>query len=162
MQGACIGATLFEGWAASEDEALRLLGQGEVEFIPCHHVGAVGPMGGITSANMPVLVVRDGVYGKQACCNLNEGIGKVMRFGAYGEDVQKRLRWMRDTLAPVLQAALSKIENGIDLTALMAQAITMGDEFHQRNIAASSLLLRTLSPVIAGLDRSQGILCPVL
>ena len=103
MRGACIGASLFEGWATSEEEAVRMLEQGEVEFIPCHHVGAVGPMGGITSANMPVLVVRDMVHGNQSCCNLNEGIGKVMRFGAYGEDVQTRLRWMRDTLAPVLQ-----------------------------------------------------------
>lgn len=80
---------------------------------------------------------------------MNEGIGKVMRFGAYGEDVQRRLCWMRDTLAPVLQQALSETENGIDLSALMAQAITMGDEFHQRNIAASALLMRTLAPKIA-------------
>lgn len=162
MRGACIGASLFEGWAASEEEAVSLLNQGEVEFIPCHHVGAVGPMGGITSANMPVLVVRDVVHGNQSCCNLNEGIGKVMRFGAYGEDVQTRLRWMRDTLAPVLQEALSRMENGVDLTAMMAQAITMGDEFHQRNIAASSLLLRTLSPVIAGLDRPKAEIIEVL
>ena len=159
MRGACIGASLFEGWATSEEEAVRMLEQGEVEFIPCHHVGAVGPMG-ITSANMPVLVVRDVVHGNQSCCNLNEGIGKVMRFGAYGEDVQTRLRWMRDTLAPVLQA-LSRMENGVDLTAMMAQAITMGDEFHQRNIAASSLL-RTLSPVIAGLERPKAEIVAVL
>ncbi|SQB37721.1 Protein of uncharacterised function (DUF1116) [Citrobacter koseri] len=85
-----------------------------------------------------------------------------MRFGAYGDDVQKRLRWMRDVLAPVLQEALSRMENGVDLTALMAQAITMGDEFHQRNIAASSLLLRTLSPVIAGLDRPKAEIIDVL
>ena len=162
MRGACIGASLFEGWATTEEEAVSLLSQGEVEFIPCHHVGAVGPMGGITSANMPVLVVRDVVHGNQSCCNLNEGIGKVMRFGAYGEDVQMRLRWMRDTLAPVLQEALSCMDNGVDLTAMMAQAITMGDEFHQRNIAASSLLLRTLSPVIAGLDRPKAEIIEVL
>lgn len=162
MRGACIGASLFEGWAASEEEAVRMLEQGEVAFIPCHHVGAVGPMGGITSASMPVLVVRDVVHGNLSCCNLNEGIGKVMRFGAYGDDVQKRLRWMRDVLAPVLQEALSRMENGVDLTALMAQAITMGDEFHQRNIAASSLLLRTLSPVIAGLDRPKAEIIDVL
>jgi hypothetical protein len=162
MRGACIGATMFEGWAVNEEDAVRLLEQGEVEFIPCHHVGAVGPMGGITSASMPVLVVRDAVHGNEACCNLNEGIGKVMRFGAYGEDVQQRLRWMRDTLAPVLQDALGRIEGGVDLTALMAQAITMGDEFHQRNIAASSLLLRTLSPVIARLERDKAELADVL
>ncbi|WP_058912302.1 DUF1116 domain-containing protein [Entomohabitans teleogrylli] len=162
MRGACIGASLFEGWAATQADALRLLEAGEVEFIPCHHVGAVGPMGGITSANMPVLVVRDTVHGNQACCNLNEGIGKVMRFGAYGDDVQQRLCWMRDTLAPVLQAALETLDGGVDLTALMAQAITMGDEFHQRNIAASALLLRVLAPAITALDRPKTELAAVL
>lgn len=99
MRGACLGACLFEGWADDEARALQLLEQGEVAFIPCHHVRAVGPMGGITSASMPVIVVRDAVHGNEAYCNLNEGIGKVMRFGAYGPDVQTRLRWMRDTLA---------------------------------------------------------------
>jgi hypothetical protein len=162
MRGACIGAAMFEGWATREEDAVALLEQGEIEFIPCHHVGAVGPMGGITSATMPVLVVRDVVHGNQSCCNMNEGIGKVMRFGAYGEDVQQRLRWMRDTLAPVLQDALSQMENGVDLTAMMAQAITMGDEFHQRNIAASSLLLRALSPVIARLNRDKNEIADVL
>lgn len=149
MRGACLGACLYEGWAQNEQQAHALLEAGEVTFIPCHHVNAVGPMGGITSANMPVLEVKNHTHGNSAYCNLNEGIGKVMRFGAYGEDVQHRLRWMRDTLAPVLQQALSETENGIDLSALMAQAITMGDEFHQRNIAASALLMRTLAPKIA-------------
>lgn len=162
MRGACLGATLFEGWASNEADAETLLASGGVEFIPCHHVGAVGPMGGITSAHMPVLEVRNTVHGNQACCNLNEGIGKVMRFGAYGEDVQKRLRWMRDTLTPVLQDALCAIDNGIDLTALMAQAITMGDEFHQRNIASSALLMRMLAPYIVQLDRPKAQLAEVM
>lgn len=155
MRGACLGACLFEGWADDESHARRLLDDGEISFIPCHHVRAVGPMGGITSASMPVLVVRDAVHGNEAYCNLNEGIGKVMRFGAYGPDVQTRLRWMRDTLAPVLSEALSHVEGGLDLSALMAQAITMGDEFHQRNIAASALLMRTLAPLIARQDRDK-------
>lgn len=162
MRGACLGATLFEGWASNEADAETLLASGGVEFIPCHHVGAVGPMGGITSAHMPVLEVKNTVHGNQACCNLNEGIGKVMRFGAYGEDVQKRLRWMRDTLTPVLQDALCAIDNGIDLTALMAQAITMGDEFHQRNIASSALLMRMLAPYIVQLDRPKAQLAEVM
>lgn len=162
MRGACLGATLFEGWANTEAEAEALLSQGEIEFIPCHHVNAVGPMGGITSAHMPVVEVKNTVHGNHACCNLNEGIGKVMRFGAYDEDVQQRLRWMRDTLAPVLQEALSCIEGGIDLTALMAQAITMGDEFHQRNIASSALLMRMLAPHIVQLDRPKAQLAEVM
>lgn len=152
VRGACIGASLFEGWASNEEDALAMLGKGEVEFIPCHNVNAVGPMGGITSAHMPMLVVKNGVHGNEAYCNMNEGIGKVMRFGAYGPDVQQRLHWMHDSLAPVLKAALTTIDNGIDLTAIMAQAITMGDEFHQRNIGASALLLRELAPILSQLD----------
>lgn len=155
MQGACIGACLFEGWAKTEQDALALLENNKVEFIPCHSVSAVGPMGGITSANMPVVVVENITHGNRAYCNLNEGIGKVMRFGAYGEDVQARHRWMRDSLAPVLNETLQLFEKGVDLNALMAQAITMGDEFHQRNIAASALLLRTLSPKLALLNRDK-------
>nr|WP_314267984.1 DUF1116 domain-containing protein [uncultured Moellerella sp.] len=152
VRGACIGASLFEGWAKNEEDALAMLGKGEVEFIPCHNVNAVGPMGGITSAHMPMLVVKNDVHGNEAYCNMNEGIGKVMRFGAYGPDVQQRLHWMHDSLAPVLKAALATIDNGIDLTAIMAQAITMGDEFHQRNIGASALLLRELAPILSQLD----------
>ncbi|MBK5072605.1 DUF1116 domain-containing protein [Budviciaceae bacterium CWB-B4] len=162
MRGACIGASLFEGWAENEQQALNLLEKGEIKFIPCHHVNAVGPMGGITSANMPVVEVKNRIHGNTAYCNLNEGIGKVMRFGAYGDDVQRRLRWMRDTLAPVLQQALSGMEDGIDLNSLMAQAITMGDEFHQRNIAASALLMRILAPSIACQEGDKTRLSEVL
>ncbi|QYN44178.1 DUF1116 domain-containing protein [Gilliamella sp. ESL0441] len=155
MQGACIGGCLFEGWAQNEEQALALLTTGKVEFIPCHSVHAVGPMGGITSANMPVVVVENITHGNRAYCNLNEGIGKVMRFGAYGQEVLNRHHWMKTSLAPALNEALKLFEKGIDLTALMAQAISMGDEFHQRNIAASALLLRTLSPKLALLNRSK-------
>lgn len=155
MQGACIGACIYEGWAKSEDEAVAKLANGKIKFIPCHNVSAVGPMGGITSANMPVLVVQNVTDGNFAYCNLNEGIGTVMRFGAYGDEVQTRLRWMRDTLTPILNDALKLFDGGLDLTALMAQAITMGDEFHQRNIAASALLMRTLAPKIVQLGRDK-------
>lgn len=162
MKGACVGACLFEGWAKDEAQALAILEQGEVNFIPCHHVNAVGPMGGITSASMPMLVVENVTDGNRAYCNLNEGIGKVMRFGAYGEDVLTRHRWMRDVLMPVLSAALGRMERGIDLTAMMAQGITMGDEFHQRNIASSALLMRTLAPQIARLDHDKQHIAEVM
>ena len=145
MRGAVVGACLFEGWAASASAAEDLAASGRIRFLPCHDHSAVGPMGGITSPRMPVLVVRNAQHGNTAYCNLNEGIGKVMRFGAFEGEVQTRLAWMRDALGPVLAAALSRMPDGVDLTALMAQAITMGDEFHQRNIAASALLLRALS-----------------
>ncbi|AWX15445.1 hypothetical protein CEP48_04320 [Mergibacter septicus] len=161
MQGACIGATLYENWATTEEQAIELLSTGEITFIPCHQVHAVGPMGGITSATMPVHIVKNTQHQNLAFCNLNEGIGKVMRFGAYGADVQQRLRWMRDELAPVLNEALEDTD-GIDLTAIMAQAITMGDEFHQRNIAASALLAKILAPKIMQQQRERSILTRVM
>lgn len=152
MQGAVVGASLFEGWAKSAAEAEALAASGAIRFLPCHDHSAVGPMGGITSPNMPVLVVRNQEQGNVAYCNLNEGIGKVMRFGAFDDEVQTRLAWMRDVLTPVLSAALRRNPEGVNLSTLMAQAITMGDEFHQRNIAASALLAKTLAADIVATD----------
>ncbi|WP_315118201.1 acyl-CoA synthetase FdrA [uncultured Clostridium sp.] len=152
MQGSCIGAVLFEGWAEDEEGAKALLENGEVKFSPCHHVNAVGPMGGITSGNMPVLVVENKLDGSVAYCIMNEGIGKVLRFGAYSEEVVNRLRWMRDVLGPVLSKALKLKDGGLNLNVIIAKAITMGDEFHQRNIAASLNFLKEITPLIVELD----------
>ena len=152
MRGSCIGAALFEGWAQTEEEALALLRAGEVEFTPCHHCHAVGPMGGITSANMAVVVVRNVVDDTVAYCTMNEGIGKVLRFGAYSQEVVDRLHWMADELGPVLSAALKLKDGGVNLNVLIARAITQGDEFHQRNMAASLNLLKELAPFIVQTD----------
>lgn len=151
MRGSCVGACLFEGWADNEEEARALLESGGVAFTPCHHVSAVGPMGGITSPNMPLLVVENTAGGNRAYCTMNEGIGKVLRFGAYSREVVDRLIWMRDVLGPVLHQVLSNMEGGLALNPLIAKAVTMGDEFHQRNIAASLLLLKELSPAVVSL-----------
>ncbi len=148
MQGAVLGAAKLEGWATTDEEATELAATGGIRFIPCHDVNAVGPMGGITSASMPVIVMENKVHGNFSYCNLNEGIGKVMRFGAYDEEVLNRHRWMIRTLGPVLSAALRTMPEGLDVTTLIAQAVTMGDEFHQRNIAASALLLRSLAVAV--------------
>lgn len=155
MQGSCIGATLFEGWADNEDDAKQMLESGEIKFISAHSVNAVGPMGGITSGNMPVVVVENKTSSKRAYCNLNEGIGAVLRFGAYSEEVINRLNWMRDVLGPALSRALQQIEGGMNVNVIIARAITMGDEFHQRNIAASALFLREIVPYLIASDTSQ-------
>lgn len=152
IQGACVGAGLFEGWGETEAEIRQQLASGEVTLIPCHHVQAVGPMGGITSANMPVLVVENTTDGNQAFCTMNEGIGAVLRFGAYSKEVVDRLHWMKNTLAPVLSGALKTKPEGINLNVLIAKAIAMGDEFHQRNIAASLAFLKEIAPAIVSLD----------
>lgn len=136
MRGACLGATLFERWAENEEEALALFEANDVRFIPCHHVQAVGPMGGITSGNMPVFIVENRKEGNQAFCILNEGIGKVLRFGAYSQEVVDRLDWIKEVLGPTIHQALAFTEEGLNLNVLIARSITMGDEFHQRNIVS--------------------------
>lgn len=155
MQGSCYGAVLFENWANNVQEAHRMLEDGEISFIPCHDLDAVGPMGGITSGNMPVLVVENKEHGNRAYCNLNEGIGKVLRFGAYSEEVINRLHWIKNVLGPTLSKALRLTEGGLNLNVIVAKAITMGDEFHQRNIAASALFMKEIIPYIQQLDISK-------
>lgn len=157
VQGAVIGATLFEGWATDPDEARAMAADGRLDLSPCHHHGAVGPMAGVVSPSMPVVVVHDTEGGTRGHATLNEGLGKVLRFGAYDGSVIARLRWMADTLGPALRAALR--EHGpLDLRSLTGQALQMGDEGHNRNIAATSLFTRTLAPALvrSGDDATAG------
>ena len=147
MQGAIAGAILYEGWADDAGDARKLAAAGDISFDPCHHHGAVGPMAGIISPSMPVWIVRDPASGKQTFSNLNEGLGKVLRFGANSAEVIARLKWIEKTLAPVLRAGLEKLGE-VELKPLMAQALHMGDEVHNRNAAASSLLIKRLVPAL--------------
>ncbi|ADG88945.1 hypothetical protein TBS_12360 [Thermobispora bispora] len=148
MRGALIGAMLFEGLAATPEEAEAALASGKgITLDSCHHHRAVGPMAGVVSPSMWMFEVVDAEHGGTAYCSLNEGLGKVLRYGAYGPEVIERLRWMGEVLGPVLQAALQKT-GPIDLKTLIAQALQMGDELHNRNRAATSLLLRELAPAI--------------
>lgn len=148
LQGAVVGAIRYEGWAAGEETAVDLAAGGRVRFEPCHHRGAVGPMTGIITRSMPVFVVENRTFGNRACATINEGLGRVLRFGANDEGVLARLAWLRDEAGPLLGRALRRA-GGIDLRPLMAQALWMGDEMHQRNVAASALLLRALGPWLA-------------
>jgi Protein of unknown function (DUF1116) len=148
MQGAVVGGILYEGWAADAQAARALAGSGEIAFEPCHAHGAVGPMAGIITPSMPVWIVEDRVHGGRAFSNFNEGLGKALRFGAFGGDVLARLKWMQTVLAPAMQAALAAL-GGVELKPLIAQALIMGDEVHNRNAAASSLLLRRVASPLA-------------
>jgi hypothetical protein len=145
MQAAVLCAIRYEGWAPNDDVAAHLIERQEVHLAPCHHWGAVGPMTGIITASMPVFVVENGVYGNRGYATINEGLGKVLRFGANDVAVVARLQWLAAETSPLLGAAL-RASGGIDVRTLMAQAVRMGDEMHQRNIAASALLTRTLMP----------------
>jgi len=147
MRGAIVGAILLEGWARDEAGAFSLAGSGEVRFEPCHHRGAVGPMAGLVSPSMPMYVVRNANGGNYAYSSLNEGMGKVLRYGAYAPEVLARLRWMCDTLGPALREGIRKL-GGMPLKPLMGQALQMGDELHNRHVAATSLMFKTLAPAL--------------
>ncbi|MCX7018487.1 MAG: DUF1116 domain-containing protein [bacterium] len=148
MRGAIIGGLIYEGLASNADEASLLAASGEIAFEPCHHHQAVGPMAGIITASMPVWIIENTAFGNRACSTLNEGLGKVLRYGAYSGEVIKRLRWMERTLAPVIADAIA-LHGPVDLRVIIAQALQMGDELHNRNRAATSLLIRELAPCLA-------------
>jgi hypothetical protein len=147
MRGALIGAILFEGWAPDLQSAEALAESGAIDFRPCHSASAVGPMAGVVSPSMPVLVVENVTHRTRAFATLNEGLGKVLRFGANDASVMERLRWMADTLSPALGRAL-ETSGPIDLKMLTGQALQMGDECHNRNMAATALLARQLAPAL--------------
>jgi len=147
-RGAVMGALVYEGWVETPQGAEKLAASDEIAFDPCHHHHAVGPMAGVISPSMPVWIVENIEFGNRAYCTLNEGLGKVLRYGAFGEEVYTRLHWMADVLYPSLAAAV-ETSGPIDLRAMIAQALHMGDECHNRNRAGTSLLLRALGPAMA-------------
>lgn len=156
MQGGIIGAIVFEGWAKNINEAEALARSGQIAFEPCHHHSTVGPMAGIVSPSMPVWISEDTSTGKQAFSTFNEGLGKVLRFGANSHEVLERLAWIRDELAPACSKAL-KITGPINLKPIIAQALHMGDEVHNRNSAATSLIFKKLISAIikSGLSKEK-------
>jgi hypothetical protein len=148
MRGAVMGIAVFEGWARDLDDAAAKAAAGGFAFAPNHDFGAVGPMTGMTTASQPVMVVENRAFGNRAYCTINEGLGKVMRFGGNDAEVLGRLGWIRDVLGPALGRALRDL-GGVALKPIVARGLTMGDEMHQRNVACSSLLLRQLAPALA-------------
>ncbi len=157
MKGTLIGASLYEGWAETPAEAADRLAGGEVTFVPNHDLGAVGPMSGTISPSMPLFVVRNSTRGNTAYCNFSEGIGRVLRFGAYGPEVLERLKWIATALAPAIKTALAALPGGVDLKAIQSQALLMGDEVHSRNTAATALFHMAIGGALAGspFDRAQ-------
>lgn len=154
VQGAIIGAILYEGWAQSPEQAQALAAKGEVDFAPCHHYGAVGPMAGVISPSMPLWVVENAAGTNRAYSNFNEGLGKVLRFGANGPEVLERLRWMGTELFNTVRAGVQQL-GGVDLKPIMAQALHMGDEVHNRNAAATGLLFKRLMPALLSTELPQ-------
>ncbi len=154
LRGAVIGGLIYEGLAQTPEEAETLAASGEIEFDPCHHHNAVGPMAGVVTASMPVFIIENKTQGNFAYCTQNEGLGQVLRFGAYGPEVVEHLKWMEKTLYPILKEAL-EIHGPIDLKNLIAQSVQMGDEVHNRNKATTSLFIREMASSIVKTNSSR-------
>ncbi len=161
MQGAIAGIAVFEGWATDLEDAFAKAAGGEFEFHPNHHFDAVGPMTGMTTVSQPMMVVENRTFKNRAYCAINEGLGKVMRFGGNDAEVLNRLAWLRDEFGPTMGAAL-RAGDGIPLKHLVARGLTMGDEMHQRNVACSGLLLRELAPALARTSTDNEVLAKAL
>ena len=161
LQGAICGVMVFEGWADELATAKQQVNSGKIQFHPNHHFSAVGPMTGLTTLSQPVLIVENRTFGNRAYCTINEGLGKVMRFGGNDAEVINRLRWIQSELGPALSAALQEC-GGIDLKNVVARGLSMGDEMHQRNIACSSLMLRQLAPSLAKVVNDSDTLSRIL
>ena len=161
LRGAVTGIAVFEGWAPDLETAADMAAAGAFEFHPNHHFDAVGPMTGLTTMNQPVMVVENRAFENRAYCTINEGLGKVMRFGGNDTEVLDRLRWIKDTLGPSMGLALRKME-GIPLKHLAARGLTMGDEMHQRNVGCSGLILRAMAPALAETSSDAGALVETL
>ena len=161
LRGAIIGALIYEGLAPDLAAAEQLAASGNITFEPCHHHNAVGPMAGLISASMPVQVIEEPVYGHQTYSTLNEGLGKVLRYGANSPDVIAKLRWLEQVLGPALARAVGAM-GGIEIKSITAQALQMGDELHNRNKAATSLLLREIAPYLVETGTSTAATASVL
>jgi hypothetical protein len=148
LRGAIIAAALLEGWATDPEDAIRKAEQGAFDFAPGHERGALGPMAGVITSSMPVWIVENVTHGNRAHCTFSEGLGGPFRFGAYDPSVVERLRWVRSVLARVISSALERLPWPLDLRAMNAQALEMGDEVHNRPVAGSSLLFRALAPAL--------------
>ncbi|MFY0611132.1 MAG: DUF1116 domain-containing protein [Hyphomicrobiaceae bacterium] len=161
MRGAITGIAVFEGWAPDLETAADMAAGGAFEFHPNHHFDAVGPMTGMTTVSQPVMVVENETFGNRAFCTINEGLGKVMRFGGNDDEVLERLRWIREVLGPAMSAAL-RADGGVPLKSIVARGLTMGDEMHQRNVGCSGLMLRAMAPAMAATSRDNAALSKAL
>ena len=161
MRGAITGALIFEGKARDESEAQSLVESGKIQLEPCHHHQAVGPMAGIICPSMSVYILENKTHGNYSYSNMNEGYGKVLRYGAYSPEVLDRLGWIEEVMAPVLGKAI-EMSGGVDIRALLAEALHMGDEGHNRNKAGSILFMKSLAPHIVKATRDADVASRIL
>ena len=160
MKRAVRGGLVLEGLAENDEAANQLLKRNKVKLSPNHHHDAVGPMTGIISPSMPVVVTKDSTFGKKAYSTFNEGAGKVLWFGSFGKETLDRLKWIRDIFGPVMKKVIRRAQ-GIPIWSILAQGIQMGDECHNRHAASSNLFLKRILEPLVSIDLSKKVLLQV-
>ena len=143
LQGAILGGIVYEGLANNLDDAEKLVKSKKVKLVSNHSMGCVGPMTGIITYSMPLWEVKNTSFGNLAYCTFNEGLGKVMRFGANGPEVIERLKWIEKSLAPAMKKAV-ELSGPLSMKVMIAKALAMGDEMHQRNAGATALFVKEI------------------
>lgn len=146
QRSGAICAALFEGLADNKSDAVARIEAGDIRLAPCHEYGTVGGMAGITSASSPLAMVRDETSGTVGCSQLYQGPrGQLRNRDDYDREAARQWQWLAKVLGPVLQTAV-RASGGIDVKHVTAKALQMGDECHNRNSAASALLLMEILP----------------
>lgn len=154
MKRAVRGALILEGLARDDKSAEKLIKSKKITLSPNHHHGSVGPMTGIISASMPVIVTKDLTYGNISFSTFNEGGGKVLWFGSVEKETIERLRFIRDEFAPIMKKVVKKI-GGIPIWSVLAQGIQMGDECHNRHAASTNIFLKSIVETLFSLNISK-------
>lgn len=161
QKNAVKGAIIYEGLAKSMEEADDLVASGEIEVSPCHDHNTVGSMCGVTSPSMPVIVVRNEVFGNEGYVLIYESPNaQKLSFGSVGEKVTKNLKWIDEVAAPVLKALVTKMES-VNLNRIISRALTMGDELHSRNFASTAGFFLEVTPYLFELDFDRRTLAEV-
>ena len=138
-------AALYEGWAKTEEDALKLVGSSDVTLLPAQDHHAVVPLASVLTSTMAVQVVEDrNNPDNRTFGPINGGSGPALRLGMAGAPVVDHLRWLNGDLADYLTTAAG---TRIGLIDIADQALTLGDDCHGRTIAASKLLVERIADV---------------
>ncbi|MBI3742683.1 MAG: DUF1116 domain-containing protein [Chloroflexi bacterium] len=159
QRGAVIGMTIFEGWASTPQQAQELLASGAIKFEPNHHHQTVGPMAGTITKSLPVWVVQNRAFGNLAYCRTPDA---RQQFGDFSEQAIGGIRMWRDVWGPSISKGLQTIKGGLPLKPIIARALQMGDELHNRPDAASQLLSGQLAQAMVRADVAKDALLATL
>lgn len=158
-----VGALLFEGIARDEKEAVGMIEAGEIDIRAANDFNSGAPGSGITSSSMAVLVVEEKTSGIRAFAPPIEGAqgGGLGGWGVCNPAIRENLRRIADTFAPLFSRVLSAC-GGIDVKALFAEGLTMGDEEHTRQVATDALFFARMAAASASAGLTAEERCTLL